>query len=258
MPTITPNGHGLGRTPDLGDIRDHPLSLRLTAPANLPAVVDLRPRMPPVGDQGRLGSCTAWASTAAWRAELMKQGKPDMEPSELATYYWTRSLEGTTKVDAGASIRDAIKSLAKVGCAPEELWPYDIARFAKAPPAAVKKAAGAHQALEYQAVPQMEPDLKAALAEGYAVVIGISVYESFESPAANRTGIIPLPKRSERLLGGHAIALVGYDDPARYFTFRNSWGTGWGDKGYGYLPYDYVLSPSLASDFWIVRLVEAA
>src|SRR3954447_7737059 len=111
----------------------------------------------------------------------MRQGKPDLEPSELAQYYWTRSLEGTTRSDAGGTIRDAVKVLAKTGAAPESLWPYDVAKFAKAPSAAVKKAAHAHLALEYQSVPQTLAGIKGALAAGFPVVFGISVYASFES-----------------------------------------------------------------------------
>jgi C1A family cysteine protease len=253
MPT-TPNGHALGRLADLADIRDHPLMI--AAPASLPSSADLRPQMPPVGDQGQIGSCTAWASTAAFRYELARQKLADFEPSELAQYYWTRSLEGTTKSDAGATIRDAVKTLATVGACPENLWPYDTAKFAKAPPAAAKKAAKKNLVVEYQAVPQTADAIRGALAAGYAVVIGISVYASFESDAVAHTGMVPMPGKHEQMLGGHALCLAGYDDATARFTTRNSWGTSFGDKGYVYLPYDYVLSPKLGSDYWVVKVVK--
>ena len=64
-----------------------------------------------------------------------------------------------------------------------------------------------------------------------------------------------MPDRSERMLGGHAVLLVGYDDNKQLYKFRNSYGTGWGVEGYGYLPYQYVEHPQLAGDFWIVREV---
>lgn len=245
--------HGLGWIPQLPDHRDH--ALRIGAPIELPTSIDLRNYMPPIGDQGQLGSCTAWAATAAYRYEMLRQSLPDFEPSELAEYYWTRALEGTTKVDAGASIRDSIKVLAKVGAVPCDRWPYDISKFAKRPSAAVRRAAKLHLAIEYQSVPQGSLSVKTALSDGLPVVFGISVYESFESQEASRTGVIPIPDARDQLLGGHAIVLVGYDDASRRFTFRNSWGTGWGESGYGYLPYPYVLSPSLASDFWVIRSV---
>jgi C1A family cysteine protease len=255
MAVVTPGGHGLGRIADIGDIRDHPLLLT-APPTSLPAKVDLRDQMPPVGDQKTIGSCTAWASTAAYRYELDRQHLPDFEPSELAQYYWTRALEGTTKSDAGGTIRDAVKVLATKGAAPENLWPYDITKFAKAPPSMVTKTAKTHLALEYQSVPQTLAEVKGALAAGYPVVIGISVYASFESSAVEKTGVVPMPTSHEQMLGGHALLLVGYDDATSHFTARNSWGTGFGDKGYVYLPYAYVVSSKLASDFWIVKTTE--
>jgi len=248
-------GHSFGWHPSVPDIRDYPMALT-AAPASLPAKVDLRPQMPPIGDQGQLGSCTAWASTAAFRYELDRQKLADFEPSELAQYYWTRALEGTTASDAGATIRDAVKTLAKSGAAHENLWPYNIAKFAQTPPATAKQDAKHHLALQYQSVPQNLTSLKSALAAGYPVVIGIAVYASFESSTVEHTGVVPMPSPTEAMLGGHALLLVGYDDATQRFTTRNSWGTGFGDHGYVYLPYAYVTSPQLASDFWIVKKVD--
>ncbi len=69
---------------------------------------------------------------------------------------------------------------------------------------------------------------------------------------------MPLPQPQEAMLGGHAIAIVGYDDSKQMFTFQNSWGSSWGDKGFGYLPYSYLTNPQLSSDFWTVRMVSWA
>jgi len=245
--------HTFGWHPSVPDIRDFPLSV--AAPAVLPSKIELRSKMPPIGDQGQLGSCTAWASMAAYRYELDRQKLTDFDPSELAQYYWTRALEGTTRSDAGGTIRDAIKVIAKTGAAPEALWPYDIAKFAKAPPTSVKQAANHHLALEYQAVPQSLNAVKSALAAGFPVVIGIGVYESFESTTVAHTGIVPMPSPNEGFLGGHALVLFGYNDAMQPFTTRNSWSTSFGDGGYVYLPYAYVTSPRLASDFWIIKTV---
>ena len=248
-------GHAFGWHPSLPDIRDYPLALA-AAPASLPAKVDLRPQMPPIGDQGQLGSCTAWASLAAYRYELDKQKLTDFDPSELAEYYWTRALEGTTSSDAGATIRDAVKTIAKTGVAPEKLWPYNVAKFNQAPPSGAKQSASHHLALQYQSVPQNLTSIKSALAAGFPVIIGISVYESFESDPVVHTGVVPMPSPNEQLLGGHALLLVGYDDATRRFTTRNSWGIGFGDHGYVYLPYGYLTTPQLSSDFWIIKKVD--
>jgi C1A family cysteine protease len=62
-----------------------------------------------------------------------------------------------------------------------------------------------------------------------------------------------MPKKTERTLGGHAVLAVGYDDKAKRFTVRNSWGPGWGIKGYFTIPYAYLASRDLADDFWTIR-----
>src|SRR5262249_38413268 len=96
-------------------------------------------------------------------------------------------------------------------------------------------------------------EMKQCLADGFPFVFGFSVYESFESPQVARTGIMPMPSRSEKLLGGHAVMAVGYDDETDKLFVRNSWGTKWGEKGYFWMPYAYLENPGLARDFWTIR-----
>jgi len=86
-------------------------------------------------------------------------------------------------------------------------------------------------------------------------VFAVAVHKSFMSRAVERTGHIPVPTHRDKLLGGHAVLAVGYDDAARVLMFRNSWGRGWGDHGYGYLPYHFIGSSALSWDFWTMRRV---
>jgi C1A family cysteine protease len=99
--------------------------------------------------------------------------------------------------------------------------------------------------------------MKQSIIDGFPFIFGFSVYESFESDEVSKTGNVPMPDTStEELLGGHAVMAVMFDDDRKVIGCRNSWGMEWGNKGYFYLPYDYILNPNLASDFWIVTSIE--
>ena len=94
------------------------------------------------------------------------------------------------------------------------------------------------------------------VASGWPFVFGFTVYESFLSDAVAKTGHVPMPSPAETVEGGHAVVAVGYDDKIQRFIVRNSWGTGWGMKGYCTMPYGYLTDPGLASDFWAIYTVE--
>ena len=184
----------------------------------------------------------------------MKEGLADTStPSRLFIYYNERVIEGTVKSDSGAQIRDGIKTVASTGVCDETLWPYDITQFAHKPTAACYKAAKLQRAITYSRVGQTLSQLKGCLASGFPIVFGFTVYDSFESADVASTGVVPMPAAGESVLGGHCVVAVGYDDASQRFTIRNSWGTGWGMAGYATMPYAYLLSSSLASDFWTVK-----
>lgn len=242
--------HGWRR--DLPDKRD--LMFEHAAPhATLPAHMDLMVKCPPVYDQLQLGSCTANAMGGCHEFDLLKQGIPGFRPSRLFLYYATRAYEGTTAYDAGGTIRDSAKAVSHLGVPDERLWPYDIGRFTVRPPKSVYRAAINHRAIQYERVPQTHDDLRRVLASGLPIAFGFSVYDSFESDAVAATGLVPMPEDRESMVGGHAVMLVGYDDLTKRYYVRNSWGTGWGLRGYCTMPYAYVEDPQLAGDFWCIR-----
>jgi C1A family cysteine protease len=253
-----------GWVPDLPDARDHLYAAPLFSLGALPAKADLRSQCPKtVYDQGQLGSCTGNAIACAIQFDRIKQKLTNagtLTPSRLFIYYNERVMENSVAQDNGAQIRDGIKSVAKAGVCFEEganSWPYDIKKFAKAPPAACVKAALANRATQYSRLVATAPQLKGCLASGYPFVFGFSVYESFESDAVAKTGKVPMPGAKEKLLGGHAVIAVGYDDTQQRFTVRNSWGPKWGMGGYFTIPYQYLTDTNLADDFWTVRMVQA-
>lgn len=243
-----------GWVPDLPDHRDKvtepPNAATLALIAATP-VVDLSgsPYMPPIWDQGQLGSCTAHSVGAAYEFAALATGHEIATPSRLYIYYAERVIEGTVSTDSGAQIRDGFKVLDS-GVPPETDWPYDITRFALAPPPQAVADAAGHTATLYTSVPQARPDIQAQLVNGRPVSFGFSVYESFETPAVAASGIVPLPAKREALLGGHAVLICGYTDDTQLYRVRNSWGTGWGQLGYFEMPYAYAENQRLASDFW--------
>jgi len=244
-----------GWVPDLPDHRDLMYAAPITALQALPPHTDLTAKCPPVYDQGQLGSCTANGIAACFEYDLKKQGMSDFMPSRLFIYYNERLIEGTVDYDSGAQIRDGIKSIAKQGVCPESEWAYNIQRFTDKPPRSDYKDALKNRAVQYFRVPQTLTQMKGCLASGYPFVFGFTVYESFESPEVARTGIVPMPSAREKVIGGHCVVAVGYDDATQTFLVRNSWGPGWGIKGYFKMPYSYLLTDDLATDFWTVRLV---
>jgi C1A family cysteine protease len=245
-----------GWVPDLPDARDFLFSAPEAVLAALPTKVDLRRQMPPVYDQGQLGSCTANAIAAAFEYDQVQQKLADFMPSRLFIYYNERAIEGTVASDSGAMIRDGIKSVAKLGVCDEQLWPYEIARFTEKPPRPAYTDAKKHQATVYRSVLGSLHQMQGCLASGYPFVFGFSVYESFMSPQVAQTGEVPLPPRGEQMIGGHAVVAVGYDDSIQRFIVRNSWSNKWGIKGYCTMPYGYLTDPQLASDFWAIYTVE--
>lgn len=237
---------------DLPDQRDHQHAPRFALSAPLPPSCDLSGTFPGVYDQGQLGSCTANAGASLVHRAI------GWLPSRLAIYYAERAIDPTCLIgeDSGASLRDCAKVLSKYGSAPENMWPYDVARFTTRPPKSFYAAALKHRALSYAKVPQTHDAIRRTLAGGDPIMFGFSVYESFESDEVAGTGLVPMPRTHETMFGGHAVVVCGYDDATNLYTVRNSWGTGWGMHGYCKMPYAYLESPGLASDFWVVGSFE--
>ncbi|MEI6631886.1 MAG: C1 family peptidase [bacterium] len=238
-----------GWIPDIPDQRDY-LYSAIKPKVRLPKEADLRKYCSSVEEQGRLGSCTACA--LAGNLEFL-DNKPDasyLDVSRLFIYYNERALRGNEDFDSGASLRDGIKTLKNTGYCWEKNWPYAIARFDRKPSKRCYLEAKTHLIKSYHRI-YILLEMLTCLAEGYPFVFGFTVYKSFRSKKVARTGIAAMPKKSERVIGGHAVMAVGYNQKKKRFLVRNSWGLKWGQNGYFTLPYAYL--ETLAADFWTIR-----
>jgi C1A family cysteine protease len=219
--------------------------------ARLPKKVDLQAKCSPVEDQGRLGSCTANSLVGALEFLEKKDGVPFVDLSRLFVYYNERVIESTVDEDNG------IKSLAKQGVCPEQQWPYivDKTTFKKKPSAGCYTAAKKHRIISYLRINTVD-EMRSCLADGFPFVFGFTVCESFESRAVAKSGVLNMPKRKERVVGGHAVMVAGYNDREKRFLIRNSWGSDWGRKGCFTMPFAYLADRNLSDDFWIIRASE--
>ena len=240
---------------DSFDYRDFKYIPKLEISVDRPTSVDLRgPFMPDVYDQGNLGSCVSNAVMGSFQYLRRKEAKPDYMWSRLFNYWHSRVLESTPLEDSGCMIRDGIKTIATKGSCKESTWPYLIYKFKTCPSNTSFGEAEWHKGLKYESVNQSQTVMETRLFEGFPIIIGVDVYESFESSQVATTGYVPMPNiHREKYLGGHAMLVCGYDSILKLFLIRNSWGTGFGDKGYLYMPYDYLFF--LGNDYWTMELV---
>ena len=271
--------YGMGWIPDYPDFRDYTdkteevkTLLRVTQvlkKKTLPKSINLREWCSPVEDQGMLGSCTAHAGAGIIEYYERKSFGMHIDASRLFLYKVTRNLM-KMKGDTGAYLRTTIGAMVLFGVPPEDYWPYadEEKKFDKEPPAFCYAFAQNYQTIKYYRHDPPETPantilnrVKRYLASGHPAMFGFTVYNSIEQ--AEKTGKIPFPSSREKIEGGHAVAVVGYDDSIKInntygqkettgaLLIRNSWGKGWGEEGYGWLPYDYILK-GLAEDFWSV------
>jgi len=227
----------LGCLKDPKDLRDIPMALVLP-PIPLPAKVDYSKSMTPVRNQGNEGTCVAFASVVGVKEyQDAKEYRKSIELSPRYTYSLCKKNDGDPGSE-GTYPRVAMKMLLNYGTPPESYWPYKPHQ-ADRPRSGAPKAALKYRVKAYARIRTLL-EMKRSLVINGPFLAGVDVYESWFTDRVFKTGLVPMPKKSEQYQGGHAICIVGYDDNKGIFKFKNSWGKAWGDKGYGYLSYDYI------------------
>lgn len=227
----------------------HPV--HLTRAGKLPAAVDNRQYCPRVYDQSALGSCTAFSMGKGLREYMQrKNGERQVPLSALWLYYEERVALNTVNEDSGANMVDGMNVLANQGNATDDSWPYTIADFKIKPPATAYATAADWKIKEKTELASFD-DVKIALANGQAVAFGFIVYLRFQF--IGKSGVMPMPFPLEPKMGGHAVLAVGYDDAKQQLIVRNSWGSGWGDNGYFYMPYKFAQDKKRAMEWFTAK-----
>ena len=222
----------------------HPNSLTFDHIKLSQSKIDYRSRFKFVYDQGNLGSCTANSLCYCYIFDY-----PNYNPSRLYLYHNQLVLQNNIN-DIGSTLENCINAFNKFGICTEKSWPYIISKFRTTPSLISYQEGKQCPKNNGVRVSQTLSALKGCLASGEPFICGFLVFSSFMSLNVARTGYVPMPKRNEILLGGHAVICIGYDDTKQVFIMLNSWGSNWGDKGFFYIPYAYLTNINLAGDFW--------
>lgn len=233
------------------DARDHRwVSL---PPARVPRRHRL-PDIPPSLNQGDIAACAVNACANALTMCMRKRGLHAFRASRMFLYYNTRRhimKQRDFGCDTGCTLRDVCKAACKFGACNEGEWPYKSRLLRTAPPVELYEKAKRLPRIGYKAVPQSVKGIVSCLAQGYPVLLGISLFSNLEETA--RTGVLPLPRPcQDQELGRHAVLLCGYDLDSRTFWVQNCWGARWGDRGFFQIPFEYVLDAGKCWDLWVL------
>ena len=230
---------------DPKDLRDIPMGLVLPR-VSLPKRIDYTAVMSPVRDQGSEGTCVAFASVVGVKEyEDAKEYKELITLSPRFLYSLCKRFDGAPG-EEGTFPRVAMKMLLKHGVCLENYWPYQPHQTDS------PKKGASFQAKRFRitAYARLKDtlEMKRSLVVNGPFLTGVKVFDCWFSKKASKSGVIPWPKKSDKLEGGHAVCIVGFDDKKAFFKFKNSWSSKWADKGYGYLPYRYM--ENYCSDAW--------
>lgn len=264
--SIQQQTHGFGWKPDLPDIHDKYYQFdKLDVEEDSSEYdtdddafnikgVDLRDQFPPVYDQEELHTSVPCSVLSVWRFFHNKsqtdQEQP-FEPSRTHLHQLTSLLDNS---DRSTSIKNCLQVLEKAGVVSEDIigygeYPEPDERFLGIDTTVSKQ-------MKYRRVQQTKEQLKRALDAGYPVIFGMSIYSSMLTDGVARSGIVKLPSKSDRVVGGQSMVLVGYDNDKKCWLARNHWGSKWGDKGYCWIPFNYLTNPQLAGDFWVISKLD--
>ncbi len=211
---------------------------------------------PEIVDQGNIESCVPTCISTVYYYLTMKQSNYlNFRISRLYLYYQFRRLYDDVNLDEGSTIKDCINILHKDGIVPEFLYPYIESKVFNNPfnntSEFLDKYSKFCRCLGFENISRKV--IKQKLLLDHPVLCGIKLFDSVYTDEVRNSGIIKYCEEYDKILGGHCIILIGFDDDKKYYKFINSWGPKWGDNGFGYLPYDYIKNIRLSNEFYIIK-----
>ncbi|CAF1119092.1 unnamed protein product [Didymodactylos carnosus] len=247
---------------DPNGVNDEPNTMKFGSiphsAAQLPPIVDLRKDCTTVENQRQINSCVGNALAGAYEYLIKKETGKEIDISRLFIYYNARANRSQNIRDDGCYISDAIQTLKTKGVCKEDYWPYNLVHVNTKPSSNAYKEASPCIVQDREGI-RLKADLqqmKQSLSEGYPFTFGLLTYDSFAQSAHNGGHVLmPSQKDKQRGGGGHCMLAVGYNDMQQKFIVRNSYGTDWGDKGYLYIPYEYMSNPYYNQDIWVIRKI---
>lgn len=252
-----PNGHrfAFGWQGDDGNKRVMMMAPRSWPIQTIAPSSNLQSKCPTAKDQGPIGSCVGHGVAEAVSMAYFAATGQHLDLSRLMIYYNARAKEGNEAYDAGCQIVDAVSEMGSLGSCLETMWPYITANYRFKPCPDAYKQAGDHRALQSLKVDNTDGrSIRLSLTNGSPVIMGALVYSAIQDLDV-RNNVLPMPRSGERPIGGHCMLIVGHDDATQRYLVLNSWGLGWGVLGFCWIPYEYIHSPRITEDCWVIREV---
>lgn len=251
---LTENGFTYGNTIyKLLKIEEKPLQEDYEANEQHRQSVDLRPLFTNIKDQGTLGTCSVFSIVSVYEY-ILKKTKREHDLSERFVYYNVLKDSGIIE-DTGSSLYGVVDSIIKYGVCAERFCKYDVDKYHIAPSKEAYENAVTHKIKVAKNVKISHKDITSAISEGYPVIISLKIFDSFGNQSK---GFVYRPTEeeiAENKYGNHAMVICGYSEEDKVYIVRNSWGKGFGDSGYCYIPFSYIEDSYLSNSACIITAI---
>lgn len=237
--------------PDIKDFRDVIIDAEKFPETDFKEVIDLRGEFLPIFPSCDVNCSISYSISAIIYHELLKLNKNIFFPSRVYIYYNSK-IKGEIFLNEQPSNRETLKSISKWGFCPEQYCPFNTGLINNKPTNECYKL-GQKYSIKYYRIPNIINDIKLVLNNNKSIICSIPLYSSFMEKCVRQTGRLEFPEGYESIIGSLSIVIVGYIESKELIICRFPFGNLWGDHGYGYINYDYLLV--MGMDLWIIDII---